>query len=377
MDKKQFFESFISVSSDDSGHLLASFEKIRGIFESIERNISDTALRGEFQKLYMEVLFRIWMFEEICNDGDMKYSKTTGVTGHALSGPLIIIYISQEVFFVNRSYCEASGLSPKEAQTLAKEGKLYESVYVGEDAKRAREGVSKLKAGRGYQNLELLMKHSNKRVIWSSYGGVWRDLDIRSGREITNMTNQTEFQESHYHGNIIDSAKIFKDMYAIIWQWSISPEDWENLRWITQFVSMFDFLWNHSGFLMEIVYLPIWKSSEKNTLRGKYNSLYAKFLGQSFIKWQNFEKILSSVYGKDNSKLFLHGKFEHIDSSKGVMFYTKNKYPVARVRWKHFICPYDLFPSQTAVFGIGILINKLTLWDSIRIIFKKLFGKKK
>lgn len=68
MDKKQFFESFVSPPSGDSGYRLHSFESIEDIFASIKSALNEK-LRKEFESIEKEVLFRAWAFDEICNGG--------------------------------------------------------------------------------------------------------------------------------------------------------------------------------------------------------------------------------------------------------------------------------------------------------------------
>lgn len=67
MDKKQFFESFISLLPDNSGHNLQSFEKIQALFASLKSGLSSKGLRNEFELIEKEILSHVWMFEQICN----------------------------------------------------------------------------------------------------------------------------------------------------------------------------------------------------------------------------------------------------------------------------------------------------------------------
>lgn len=43
--------------------------------------------------------------------------------------PLVAIYLFGEPFFINRSYCYASGLSPAEVLSYVRTDHLYEEVY--------------------------------------------------------------------------------------------------------------------------------------------------------------------------------------------------------------------------------------------------------
>lgn len=67
MDKRQFFESLISPLSDNSGQRFDSTPQIQEIFSSLKSNLSNKNLRNEFDQLANEILFHVWMFEQICN----------------------------------------------------------------------------------------------------------------------------------------------------------------------------------------------------------------------------------------------------------------------------------------------------------------------
>lgn len=67
MDKKQFFESFISPLPDNSEQRLDSFARIQDIFTSLKFNLPSKNLRNEFEQIEREILFHAWMFDQISN----------------------------------------------------------------------------------------------------------------------------------------------------------------------------------------------------------------------------------------------------------------------------------------------------------------------
>lgn len=67
MDKKQFFESLVTLLPDNSGQKLQAFVPIQNVFTSIKSKFSDKSLLGQFELLEKELLFYVWMFEQICN----------------------------------------------------------------------------------------------------------------------------------------------------------------------------------------------------------------------------------------------------------------------------------------------------------------------
>lgn len=68
MDKKQFFESLIHSLPNGSGQELRAFERISEVLDSLKSGLKDNKLRSEFEPLEKEILFHVWMFEQICND---------------------------------------------------------------------------------------------------------------------------------------------------------------------------------------------------------------------------------------------------------------------------------------------------------------------
>lgn len=72
MDKKQFFESLVTLLPDNSGQKLQALVPIQGVFTSIKSKFSDKRLRSEFELLEKELLFYVWMFEQICNGSSVE-----------------------------------------------------------------------------------------------------------------------------------------------------------------------------------------------------------------------------------------------------------------------------------------------------------------
>ena len=67
MNKKQFFESFVSLLPDNSGHILSVSLQIQEVFTSLKLDIEDKNLKNEFELIEKKILFHAWMLEQICN----------------------------------------------------------------------------------------------------------------------------------------------------------------------------------------------------------------------------------------------------------------------------------------------------------------------
>ena len=78
MDKKQFFESLITSLPNSSGQRIEAFERITEIFHSIKSELMDEKLKTEFGILENDILFRVWMLEQVCNSKDI--TQIDGVT---------------------------------------------------------------------------------------------------------------------------------------------------------------------------------------------------------------------------------------------------------------------------------------------------------
>jgi len=217
-------------------------------------------------------------------------------------------------------------------------------IYAGSDANLAMESVNRLKIGKGYQNLELRMKHSNRRTLWNSYGGIGSELEIRSGREIMHE-NRPEELEGFYRGSNLDSHQLFDEIRSIIQYVPLTADQLKELDWIEEILSMFDFLWNHGGLLMEVTNI----SEDGQVLSGNYNSRYAQFRKQSYSDIRSFQEVIFSVYSREDSKDFLQGKFDTIDHPSGRVFHTKKSNPSALVRWKHYVYQQNTNFGQTTI----------------------------
>lgn len=67
MNKKQFFESLVSLLPDNSGQKIDAFNIINNIFSDIKKEFTDASLKRGFEDVEKDILSRVWMFEQICN----------------------------------------------------------------------------------------------------------------------------------------------------------------------------------------------------------------------------------------------------------------------------------------------------------------------
>jgi len=124
MDKKQFFQSLVSTKKESSDQELRAFDAIRELFHALKVDLGDTKLKSEFELLEQEVLFHVWMFEKICNDSEIDQKNEAHI-----HGPLIVIFLLDEVLFVNKTYSFLSGLGSIDIKNRAKENTLYSTIY--------------------------------------------------------------------------------------------------------------------------------------------------------------------------------------------------------------------------------------------------------
>ena len=68
------------------------------------------------------------MFDSVFNGAWKSPAPDTKRTDEPL-WPLIAVYLFGEPFFINRAYCDASGLSPAEIRSYVLTDHLYEEVY--------------------------------------------------------------------------------------------------------------------------------------------------------------------------------------------------------------------------------------------------------
>lgn len=253
MDKKQFFHSFIVDATDEAGHVLDGFRVINGFFQSIETFVTNPEMRAKVTPLFHEIALRAWMFDVAFNGGWKGVgSDASADHGSVPLWPLVAIYLYGEPFFVNKAYCEASGLSPAEIRSYVLSDHLYEELYPNDDAQRARAGVRRLRAGKGYRDLGLSMKHIHRTTFWNSYGGGSGEMEIRIGRDVP---DSEDVHEDYYQGHLMNSVSILESLYSQLSGIVPIPSRFRSqLFWIAEYFSLFDFFWNHGGFVMENIF---------------------------------------------------------------------------------------------------------------------------
>ena len=92
----------------------------------------------------------------------------------------------------------------------------------------------------------------------------------------------------------MNTARLMDNLYQICVHGILSRENEVKFIWIQEFLSMFDFLWNHSEFFMEVIEMP---ETKKGRIGGLYNTVYAQFFGQSFKEERSFKGVLTTSYG--------------------------------------------------------------------------------
>jgi len=91
----------------------------------------------------------------------------------------------------------------------------------------------------------------------------------------------------------MNTARLVENMYQICRHGILSEEDELRLIWVQEFLSMFDFLWNHSEFFMEIADIP---HIQEKKISGYYNTVYAQFLKYSYRDDKKTKDIISLGY---------------------------------------------------------------------------------
>lgn len=368
MDKKQFLESFITTLPDASGQQIQAFEKIREIFHSLKSELMDTRLRAEFEVLETDILFRVWMLEQVCNSKGVTQGDGT-VWG---SGPLIIISLSRDILFTNQLYCKLSGLKISEIQDRAKDGILYDGVYEWASLIDAKESAARLRAGKGYKQLELIMRHSGKTISWNSHGWVGGSLWMNSGRIITEENDQIKQRQEHYRWSLMNTARLMDNLYQICVHGILSRENEAKLIWIQEFLSMFDFLWNHSEFFMEVIYMP---ETPKGKISGFYNTVYAQFFRQSFKEDRSFKNVLKTSYGMSISKIAEMRTSTRALTVQELPFHASNGRYRADVYWQSSIYPHVVSVGYTNIFSFGTLVRTIRRKNIFIRIFQSIFRK--
>ena len=147
---------------------------------------------------------------------------------------------------------------------------------------------------------------------------------------------------------------------------NLSQEDEEKYIWIREFLSMFDFLWNHSGLFMEAIYIP---TTKKGDIIGHYNTVEAQFLKYSFQE-NKFQNIFLRAHTKSISDFLLKGSMP----SGKYPFHEYRGSPTAQVSWHYCTYPHERAGNQT-IFGVGTLTHNIPKKNFflrlIRYIFQK------
>lgn len=195
-------------------------------------------------------------------------------------------------------------------------------------------------------------------------------MEVRSGREISLENDQEKERDRFYRGGVMNSARLIENLYQVGVHGSLSEENERRLMWIQEFLSMFDFLWNHSGFFMEIIDMP---TSKEGKIYGFYNTVYAQFLKHSFDEQQKFKDILSIVYGYTILKFLETRKFKDTLSDGEYTFHSYNKRPVAMVYWRYSLYPHEVLTGYNRMFSMGMLVRKIPKRNILVRIFRSVF----
>lgn len=170
----------------------------------------------------------------------------------------------------------------------------------------------------------------------------------------------------------MNTSRLVENLYQVSALGSLSSDDEQRLMWIQEFLSMSDFLWNHSEFFMEIINIPVRKDRK---IHGCYNTVYAQFLKYSFEEQKPFKNILSLAHGSTISKFFETRTLQHISLAKESVFYQYNKRPIAQVYWQYSTYPHETPPGYNRMFSIGTLIRKIQRKNIFVRIFQSIFTK--
>lgn len=154
----------------------------------------------------------------------------------------------------------------------------------------------------------------------------------------------------------MSSARLIENLYQVSVHGSLSRENEQKLMWIQEFLSMFDFLWNHSGLFMEIIDIPTTKTG---VVYGFYNTIYAQFLKHSFDEKKKFKEVLARVHGMSILQFLEIRQFKNTSSAGEYTFHQCNKRPVARIYWTYSLCPHEVFPEYNRMFSMGVLVRKI------------------
>ena len=96
------------------------------------------------------------------------------------------------------------------------------------------------------------MKHIHRTTYWNSYGGGAEEMEIRIGRDIA---DHEDLHEDYYQGNVMNSVSIMESLYTYLSKDAPIPSmQRTKLFWAAEYLSLFDFFWNHGGFALECVF---------------------------------------------------------------------------------------------------------------------------
>lgn len=197
-------------------------------------------------------------------------------------------------------------------------------------------------------------------------------LEIRSGRELHAENDTEKEQEQMYRGSVMNTARLIENLYQVAIHGTLSEENEQKLAWIQEFLSMFDFLWNHGEFFMEIIDIP---DSKKGKILGYYNTLYAQFFRASFREVRSFKDIIELAH-KRNVSDFLEERASIAPLSfQEEVFHTCKRCPVGHIYWQYSQYPHKRTPGYQRIWNMGLLTKKIKKRNRI-LDFFSFFSKK-
>lgn len=170
----------------------------------------------------------------------------------------------------------------------------------------------------------------------------------------------------------MNTTRLMQNLYQVCIQIGLSYEEEQHLLWIQEFLSMFDFLWNHSEFFMEIIDMPKTKTGK---IYGYYNTVYSQFLKRSWGDVKKFKDILGIVHGATILKFLETRDFKDSLSMGEHTFHDYSKHSVARVHWQYAQYNNEVIPGYYRMFSIGTLTAKIQQKNIFICIFDSLFRK--
>lgn len=170
----------------------------------------------------------------------------------------------------------------------------------------------------------------------------------------------------------MSTTRLMEKLYQITIHEEVSLEDEEKMALISEFLSIFDFLWNHSESFMEIVDIS---NTQRDKMYGKYNTTYAQFFRTSFENDEKTAYPLSLMQRSSILEVLRVQKLKDHSHLQEYTFHDIRKRPVAEVHWQHAIYPEEITPGFTTIFGIGVLIRKIRKQNFLVRFFLYLFRK--